>query len=89
MKLQNALDIIKGKNKPQGFRVTFEVVERGVLRSDYFPDRGEPLIPTEDEAWDLANKFAVKTYGRCVNIYVIDHDYTPVTGYAHKRIINR
>ena len=73
MKLEKALEIIGEKEK--GYMVSFEVSGGGVLRSDHFPDKhaGEPLIETEGEAWELAEKFAKSTGNEVVNIYVIDN----------------
>jgi hypothetical protein len=87
MKLQDALDIMH--NKPKGFRVAFEWCGDGFLRSDYFPDRGEPLIATECEAWDLAERFARVTRKRTCNLCVVDADYRPVPGYEDREIANR
>jgi len=67
--------------KPQGFRVAFEKRERGMLGSDYFPERDEPLIQIEAEAWEWAGRFAAKAPPEYVNIYVVDHQYRPVDGY--------
>jgi len=88
MRMNKAISIIKGD---AGFMVNFEHVKSGFLLSDHFPDKhaGERLIETEDEAWDLARKFADKTKGKCVNIYVTDHDFMPVDGYEEKEIKNR
>ena len=86
MKFQEALDIINKKEK--GYMVSFEVLERGMLRSDHFPDKhaGELLIPTEEEAWILAEKFANSTGSDVVNIYVIDNTFSPVKGYDKKKL---
>lgn len=84
MKLQEAMTII---NKPNGFMVSFEKREGGLLKSDHFPDKlgGETLISTEDEAWILALKFANATSSDYVNIYVIDDNFKPVIGYNDKK----
>ena len=86
MKFQEALDIINVKEN--GYMVSFEVRERGVLRSDHFPDKhaNELLIPTEEEAWNLAERFAKATGSEVVNIYVIDHAFSPVKGYTNKKL---
>jgi hypothetical protein len=86
MKFQEALDIINKKEK--SYMVSFEVRERGFLRSDYFPDKhaDELLIPTEEEAWDLAERFAKATGSDVVNIYVIDNTFSPVKGYDKKKL---
>lgn len=74
---------------PKGFRVHFEHAGDGLLRSDYFPDKEEKLIPTEIEAWIIARKFAEHTKSRCVNIYVCDESFSPVKDYKDKEIKNR
>ena len=91
MKMQEALRIINTDILEPGFMVAFERVEGGILASDYFPDQvaGEPLIKTEEEAWRLAEEFAARTWGRCVNLYVIKSNYTPVEGYKDRLIVNR
>ena len=89
MKMKDALQVIEGSNKVFGFMVSFERTGGGMLRSDHFPDkhRGEKLIELEDEAWELARKFAKKTRKKCVNIYVVDQDFSPTT--SGKTIKNR
>ena len=89
MKTQDAMDMIN--NKPKGFMVHFERCGDGFLRSDYFPEKhdGEPLIETEHEAWELANRFAKATKGSTCNVYVIDHTFSPVKGYKDREIVNR
>ncbi len=97
MKYKEAISVIKSNNykrcntttkKETGFMVSFEKRERGVLCSGYFPDKhaDEPLIKSETEAWYLANKFAQATCDNYVNIYVIDHTFSPVKGYANKKL---
>lgn len=78
MKSQDALDIIHGK--PKGYMVSFEWIEG--IRSDHFPDKhaGEALIPTEREAWSLAERFARATKGKTCNFLVVDDSYQPVKG---------
>ena len=91
MKYYEALKIINEGLNP-GFMVHFEWKKGGMLYSDYFPDKhaGEKLIESEEEAWELAKRFARKTVGKCVNIYVIKgSDFTPVDGYKNKEIENR
>lgn len=85
MKLKEALEIINKNEK--GYMVSFEVRGGGVLRGDHFPDKhaGEPLIETEGEAWELAEKFAKSTGNEVFNIYVIDHNFCPVKGYSNKK----
>lgn len=89
MKMTEALKIIDGE---PGFMVTFEHVRGGMLESDFFPDirNGEDPIKTEFTAWEWARRFAEKTRGRCVNIYVINRsDFSPVHGYRERMIENR
>lgn len=90
MLMHEALRIIN-EPKPMGYMVSFERKEGLILAGDYFPDkhRGDPLIPTEEEAWMLAQKFAARTVGKCVNVYVITHDFVPVPGYEARKIENR
>ena len=92
MKMQEALDIMEKVPKPAGFMVHFEWAGDGFLRSDYFPDvhAREPPIATEDEAWQMAAKFAAKKRKRCVNVYVIRReDFAPVPRYRERMIENR
>ncbi len=86
MKYEEALEIIE--NKEKGFMVSFEKRKGGLLISDYFPDKhdGEDLIKTEEEAWDLAERFSKATGDDIVNIYVIDHTFSPVSGYSNKKL---
>jgi len=89
MRMSEAMRIIA--MVPRGYMVSFERVEGHILASDYFPDKhaGEPLIPTEEEAWALAAKFAAATKRKCVNIYVIGSDFRPVPDYRARMIENR
>ena len=91
MRLAEALKIINSKEEPKGFMVSFEHKDGCILRGDHFPDKyaGEELIQTEDEAWALAKKFAAKTKGHCINIYVVDENFSPVPGYEFRKIENR
>ncbi len=90
MKMSEALGIIEGVNENAvGFRVRFEKVDGSVLRVAYFPEKGEDLIATENEAWRLVALFASKTKGKYVNIYVVTQDNRPVSAYADKRINNK
>ena len=84
MKFQEALDIINLREK--GYMVSFERRNDGLLISDYFPDKhaDELLIPTVEEAWDLAERFSKATDSDIVNIYVIDNTFSPVAGYSEK-----
>ena len=89
MRLKEAQDIIDRGLHPTGYRVHFERVDGAMLRGDYFPSHDEPPLPTEEQAWAYATLFAIKTYGRCVNIYVVDSNHAPVDGYEQKMIRNR
>jgi hypothetical protein len=87
MKLKEALDLIEADKK---FRVHFEWIKGTTLHGDYFPDNNEDPLVTEEEAWELAKKFARATKGQTCNIYVIDAiNYTPVPNYETKKIKNR
>lgn len=88
MLFSEAMEIINKKD-PVGFRVHYEKLNKGMLESGYFPEKHEPLIDTEETAWILAREFACKTYGRYVNIYVIDASFNPVPNYQLKKIVNR
>ena len=75
-----------------GFIVRFERIDGIMLRSDFFPNIriGELPIATEEDAWKQAERFAAKTKGRCVNIYVANSEDTkPVPNYQKRRIENR
>jgi len=90
MKLKKALEIIDGQ-ETEGYMVHFEHKRGGMLHSDYFPEKhdGETLIKTEEEAWELAIRFAEKTKGKCLNVYVIGSNFVPVKGYREREIENR
>jgi len=87
--MNDALKIIN--NVKPGFMVHLEHKEGNFLSGDYFPNKhaGEPLIPTEEEAWTMAAKFAKATVGKAVNIYVVGYDFRPVEGYQKREISNR
>ena len=89
MKMQEAMDLIN--NKPKGYMVSFEWIQGGILASDHFPDKhaGETLIPTEWEAWELAERFAKVTKGKTCNIYVTNERFGPVENYKVREIKNR
>lgn len=90
MKLAEAVTIIREHaERSKGYRVHFERVEGKFLVSDYFPEFNEPLIETEERAWNLAEQFALATYERMVNVYVVDDRFCPVAGYATRKIANR
>ena len=88
MKMLRAREIIaKGTNR--GFRVHLEWKKGSFLHSDYFPEREEPLIETEAEAWALAVQFADGTIGEAYNIYVVDSKSCPITNYSAKMLNRR
>ena len=99
MKMKEAMALIKKSEKEisakakkkelQGFMVHFEKVEGHILSAGYFPDKhaGEKLIKTEDEAWEMASRFAKATdYKEYINIYVVNNNWRPVAYYATKAI---
>jgi len=96
MKMSQALRIIKSNEKKiskrksgkEGYMVSFEEVRGSILASGHFPDKhaGEKLIKTEDEAWNLAKRFADASGPNYVNIYVIGKDFCPVAGYDKKEL---
>jgi hypothetical protein len=92
VKLNEAKDIISGKHARKGYVVTFETRVRGGLLSDHFPDvhAGEPGITSEEEAWDLAGRFARAEHkAEVVNVYVVHaNNFMPVSGYDG-RTLNR
>jgi hypothetical protein len=74
MKMKQAIEIMDhGIDKPSGFIVRFDRVYKGFNETDHFPDviSGETPIQTEAAAWELARKFANKTFNQCINIYVM------------------
>ena len=92
MKMQEALNIMGDTPKQAGFLVHFQKVVGALLHSGYFPDvdAGEPPIPTENEAWQMAAQFAAKTHKRYINVFVVRReDFTPVPDYAKRQIENR
>jgi hypothetical protein len=89
MKMAEAMKIAAIGERPKGYRVSFERVEGHVLCSDHFPERDEQPIGDLSEAWALAEAFAEKTVGKCVNIYVVTSAFHPVVGYRERRIENR
>lgn len=84
MRIKEAMNIIEAE---EGFRVHFEKRESSILCSDFFPDRDEEMIKTEDEAWELARRFASAVSSvDYVNIYVCDKKFCPVIGYSEKKL---
>ena len=89
MKMEEAKRIME-EGLDQGYLVHLERKHGNILSSDYFPDVGEEPIKTEREAWELARKFAAKTVGQCVDIYVVRaRTFRPVEGYRTHKINNR
>jgi len=90
MQYSEALEIIKD-SQPTGFMVQFARVQIGVLYPDHFPEKhkGEELIKTEEEAWKIARKFAAVSWGKYINIHVVDSNFHPVNDYQTKMIKNR
>lgn len=90
MKLKEALAIIEGKPN-LGFMVHCmkKAGDGSILATEYFPDKdaGEELFKTEGEAWEVAERFAAKTKGLYIDVYVVNSDYVPVD--EKKRINNR
>lgn len=88
MKIADAMKIINDDDVNRGFMVGFEKHEDGCFSSDNFPDKngGEKLIDTEEKAWELARQFADSTGDDIVNIYVKDHNFSPVHNYQEKMI---
>lgn len=95
MKMERAIEIMDhGIDRPDGFVVRFDRVIRGFNETDYFPDvQGEETpIQTEAAAWELARKFANKTFNKCINIYVmriVGYEYAPVPDYETRMIKNK
>jgi uncharacterized protein YodC (DUF2158 family) len=90
VKLADARAIMFDEAPSAGYRVHFERIEGKFAVTDYFPDREEPPITSEEHAWACARVFASKTVGRFINLYVVNaHDSTPVQGYRERMIANR
>jgi hypothetical protein len=89
MRMHEALNIILGVNEPVGYYVRFERADKGMLYTEYFPEKYEDPIRSEEEAWALAARFAAATRGRCINIFVVDTKWYPVPGYRERTITNR
>lgn len=77
----------KPKKKKLGFRVNFSIKDGHILKGDHFPERDEPMIKTEQQAWKLATEFA-HAHPNAVDIYVVNQDWLPVQGYNQK-ILNK
>lgn len=77
MLMSEAMKIINGQT---GYMVFFWHKKNDFLYSDHFPDKdkGDSLIPTAEEAWELARRFALRTVGKCVNVYVVGCDFSAV-----------
>ena len=82
MKLADAKEMIRNRS---GFRVSFDIRENGLLKSDHVPERYETPFSTEDEAWEFARKLS--PIPGVVNIYVIyASTWQPVEGYYSKML---
>ena len=60
------LGTLSSEPDPDGYRVTFEIRADGILKTKTYPEGGENLIKTEEEAWFVAegacsgsNSFAI------------------------------
>jgi hypothetical protein len=91
MKFATALKIMEKELEPAGYMVSFEWIKGAFLESDHFPDKhaGEQLILLEEQAWQMAEQFAVKTRGKTCNFYVVTDDFSPVKGCRDRMIKNR
>ena len=89
MKWEEVRAIINKADRQYGYRISFEWYGDGFLRSDYFPERDETLIESENTAWKIAKMFANRMKGKVCNVYVTDQDYMPVREYKNKMIKNR
>ena len=89
MQMRDAIRIIE--NGCLGYMVEFEEIFNGKNFRGRFPDKdaGEPLIETEEKAWEMAEKFAAKTFGKYVNVHVVDENFVPVKDYTVRMIENR
>jgi hypothetical protein len=89
MLFEIALDIINDGEKLKGFRVHYR--EEKDTDPLFFPSKlaREVPIKTEEEAWELAEKFAAKTVGRFNDIYVVTQDCIAVKGYKEKTLNKR
>ena len=84
MKIAEVKQLLVSHN---GFRVSFERREGGMLYSDYFPERDEPTIAEIEDAWKLARDFAAIDPTKFVNVYVIQAwDFSPVADYLSRKL---
>jgi hypothetical protein len=86
MRLKTAKNLIaankrRKKSPTNGYRISFEIRERGFLIGEFFPDRDEPPIKTKNAADDLAKEFAKLNKERYVNVHICHTDFSPVEGY--------
>ena len=82
MKLSDVKEMIRTRS---GYRVSFEMRDNGLLKSNHTPDQNEVPFATEEEAWDFARKLSVVP--DVVNIYVVwAGDWTPVSDYGAKML---
>lgn len=73
------------KSRP-GFRITYEILEDGVLKSHHFPTIQYPPIYKEEEAWRKAKEFSEMAHDNVFNIYVVDDRFSPVAGHEEKKL---
>lgn len=84
MKMQEYYDKIDGRKQ---YRVHFEWHDGNLLRSDYFPERGETAFVSETTAWSYAKEWAETMGKKVANIYVVNaEDWCPVEGYREKML---
>jgi hypothetical protein len=84
MKLSNMKHLLARADNP-GYRVSFEVREGFVRRSDHVPECNEEPFITESEAWEFARRMDKCAPKNFVNIYVVSAaDWSPVTDYRER-----
>lgn len=76
MKKEEALTLIQ--KSLSGFRVKFQIKKENSLEDDFFPEIGEPLFSSVDEAWKVAKLFSEVDKDRYVNIYVVNEIWKAV-----------
>ena len=79
MKFSEAKRIINRLDILPGFYISFTHYDGQQTFTDRFPEKDEPLIPTKEEARELARSFARPTKGTCLDIMVLDteHEIVP------------
>lgn len=81
------------KDRKKGYKLSFDkYVGRGLTEPDYYPEEGVLMkgqkAMSEEEAWKEADKFAKRTDSYCVNIMIVDENYSPVFGWKSRIIKN-